>query len=569
MKVISGFVFALLLLFVINCGGGGGGGGAAEGQGGPDSSPTDTAEQALDVPAEDTSTITAQPPAEDIAGADSEEDLSNDTVQTLPSDGGGVIVTQETKVAEPETKTEETPAVVETKTEEGTAEEAKTEEGKTEEKDTQVASEKTEPSIEDAESEQEALELLEDEEIEAILTEIEEDASANANKGKGGFSYVLDSTAGKWYQTPQGSTGKVSKGEYNKQTSRIRELRDRIQDLAKSMKDSNKVEVRAQIRDLLDQIQSIRNTIGYGTDQKGIHTYWANENLYLRVSNVPVAGWYRLRIVAKNYGSLPLPDWYDFFNIEILNERIDKKVGGLFIKASADQYNRGTALVYLDKGDTNLNLLWSNEACKEKEYDANIQISSVTLEKYNGERRMSKLVRRAHQFSELDGRFFFDHNSVRTYWANQTIGFNFPNLEPGKYRVIIDAKNYGTLPLPSGYSEFEVNIEADGTSGIAKIPASSNNWEHGFAVLDLTGGNTDVFLTWMNDKYRENEYDTNIQIHKIRLQRIGDSERSALAAYLLGATGRNKGVVAGGFVFIMMAIAALVLWNRRRTRLQI
>ena len=541
MKYFSGLIFALLLsLIVISCSGGGGGGDT--GAGGPDISPADSAEQAIDVPAEDATVVTAAAPEKDTQGVDQLEDLADDSSTTTPADsviGGGSIEGQK----------------------------------ETDKQDDSAA-------IESISAEQEALDVDEDEEIAAEVDEAEQvaDTSDGQGQGKGkdgekgkgkdtGFSYALDISAGRWFQTPQGKAGNVNPADYNRKADTIKDLRAKIRDLRKSMKDGDKSEVRAEIRDLMKQIQNIRNQIGYGTEQKGIHTYWANENLYLRIHNVPKAGLYRVRVVAKNYGALP--EFYDYFNITVNNDTLGKNVGGIFIKASESSYNRGSSLVYLQKGDTDLNLLWTNDAYKEKEYDANIQISNVSLEQFSGERKMSKLVRRSHQFSEVQGRFFWDRNSVTTYWSDQTIGFNFPDLQPGKYRVIVTAKNYGTLPLPPNYREFEVSVDADGTSGLAKIPASANNWERGFAVLDLTGGNTDIYLTWMNDKYRENEYDANIQIKTIRLQRIGNSERSALAAYLLGATGRNKSIVAGGFAFLMMAIAVLVLWNRRRTRLQI
>jgi hypothetical protein len=307
-----------------------------------------------------------------------------------------------------------------------------------------------------------------------------------------------------------------------------------------------------------------------GTADKAIQTYWANEPLYLRVEKVQQAGWYMLEIDAKNNGELP--NFYKQFNISVFNETTDEGVGGIQINASDEAYKIGSMRVYLAEGDTDLLLKWTNDAYREGKYDANIQISNVSLALEEAEApryQKGKLVRMADEYSSVDGRFFWDNNSVRTYWADQTIGFSFPDLEPGKYRVTIHAKNYGSLPLPDNYDHFRVAVEGDGTSGEARISATEKGWRHGSTVLDLTGGDTEIFLTWLNDSYREDEYDANIQIHKIQLQRVGDSERSALAAYLLGSTAGNTIMIIGALAFLLTTIICITLLNKRRARFQL
>ena len=130
------------------------------------------------------------------------------------------------------------------------------------------------------------------------------------------------------------------------------------------------------------------------------------------------------------------------------------------------------------------------------------------------------------------------------------------------------AKNYGSLPMPDGYDNFTVVVDADGTSGEALVSAAQKSWRKGSVVLDLTGG-TDIFLTWINDQYKEGDYDTNIQYKKIFLKRVGDSERSALAAYLLGTRSGNRVLMTGILVVLVGFIALISVWNRRRAKSQI
>ncbi|MBN1531370.1 MAG: hypothetical protein JXA20_01780 [Spirochaetes bacterium] len=541
MRYIKGLLFAVLFTAaVIGCSGDSGSMMLA--LGGPEASPADSAEQALDVEAGDSSQVTAESSSTETDSAGIQEDLSTDYPTTKQTGTVGTAATETGDSGQEASGSESTGTVQEiTETSES------------------VASGEPSPAETEIQNTEEANDIAAD-------LETKEEAAGGTQSL---MTFTLDTSAGRWFQTPAGSV--VSAAEYESRMAQIAEYQNKILEMEEKVTGNKGKgqtdEDRGVIAQLMEKIQKIRDEIGYGSGQNGIHTYWANENLYLRVRNVPESSWYRLQVVAKNYGKLP--EWYDYFNVNVINDSTGNSVGGLFIRASDDRYRRGSLLVFLEKGDTDLNLVWNNDAYEKDEYDANIQISKVSLRETNSQRAMHKLVRRAHQYSEIQGRFFWDNNSVRTYWADQSIGFNFPNLESGKYRVIITAKNYGDLPLPKGYSNFEVSVDADGTSGVANIKASERNWERGYAVLDLTGGNTNIFLTWLNDSYREGEYDANIQIKNIRLQRIGNSERSALAAYLLGATGRNKGIVAGALIFIMMAIGALVLLNRRRARAQI
>ncbi len=303
---------------------------------------------------------------------------------------------------------------------------------------------------------------------------------------------------------------------------------------------------------------------GQAGESLGIFTNWANEDLYLNISNNRRPGWYQLEVTAKNRGKLP--DFYDNFSLLVKNETTGTEIGGIVVEASDTQYNKGRTLVYLGEGDTKLNLLWTNDAYKSGEYDANINIREVTLQ-YKGARRFNNSLRRnALQYSYLDGRFFWEANSAYTYWANQTMGFVFPNLKAGKYQVRVVAKNRGVLP--PNYSNFNVEIDTNnGISGTMRIPADQNKYRTGTTELDLTGGETTLFLTWTNDSYRENEYDANFQFKRIILKRVGESGRSALAAYLIVKAQSNKTlmIMLGGLVIVL---SGFFIWNRKRVSMR-
>ena len=372
---------------------------------------------------------------------------------------------------------------------------------------------------------------------------------------------TLDSSKGKWYTTPEGTlSGKVlSKADKKR-------IRVAIKIARKAMKAIRKGNKKAGIAQLKLKIKEFRAQIGHGKKVKGIHTYWANQKLYLRVRNNCKAGWYKLKVVAKNYPGKKgenLPDFYTHYNITVKNETTDRIAGGMFIKASDKSYHRARMLVYLDEGDTDLNLLWTNDAWKKGVYDANIQIKKVRLKYKRYIRKRKNLVRRAHQYCFTKGRWFWDRKTARTNWANQHIGFCFKNLKAGKYKVIVKAKNYGKVP--EGYKNFKVMVAGDGVTGNLEIQAKENGYKKGSTVLDLTGGDTMVMMTWTNDKWVPSKgEDANIQIRKIRLKRVGDSDRSALAAYIMNASRGNRMVLIITMLLAVLGLGGIFFWNKMR-----
>lgn len=401
-----------------------------------------------------------------------------------------------------------------------------------------------------------------------------------------GITVTLDTSEGKWFDAPRKEL--FSKEEFKAAQNRIKELRDKIRELRKEYQNLNKElpdqanekakakvaenrakrqeEIKNEIAGYRSEIQQIKNRYGVNRFQDGIWTAWANQTLYVN-ARVEKTGWYRLRIVTKNiYG--PLPDFYSHFNVQVTNETSGKDVGGVLIKAS-DTSNQANGLwVYLERGDNKLKLLWTNDAYKQGEYDANINIRKIALSYHGTQAPRMGMRRNAHQYSYIDGRFFWDANSVRTYWANQCIGFDYSNLKAGRYRVFVEAKNYGVVPRE--YTNFSVRVNTDdGAEATISIPADAQHWQRGEAVLDITGPTT-IYLTWMNDMYKPDRNpveDANIQYRSIRLQRIGESERSRVAAYLLGTRSGNAVMMLGSVGILGVVLAGFYLFNRRRSRL--
>lgn len=304
---------------------------------------------------------------------------------------------------------------------------------------------------------------------------------------------------------------------------------------------------------------------GQAKKSTGIYTYWQSQKLTLRVRNNCDAGWYQLRVKASNIQG-PLPDFYDSFNITVQNEITGRQLGGIFVKASDNAPHQGLLWVYLGAGDTNLDLIWTNDAYEEGVYDANLLIEGVALSSKAKQRYRKSVVRNALNYCEVGGRFFYDTQArtARTYWKDQNIAYCFYDLEPGLYQVEVRARNYGELGLPDGYTAFEVDVAADGVSGTAVIPADEKNFRTGSAVLDIRGGDATVMLTWRNDRYQADVFDANIEYKDVFLKRIGNSQRTGLAAYISEA-GQGGGAVI--LIAILVAILGLGgIYAYRRSR---
>ena len=303
----------------------------------------------------------------------------------------------------------------------------------------------------------------------------------------------------------------------------------------------------------------------YQDDKKGIYTYWARQTLLLKVRGNCEAGWYKLQVKATNTHG-PLPDFYDSFNVSVQDNASGRELGSMLIKAKDNGYDMGQMYVYLPVGDSDLNLLWTNDAYKKDEYDANILIADVMLHKNATQRARKNDERSAVNYCLNNGRWFFDSEAgtARTYWANQTIGYCFYDLEPGTYEIAIEARNYGALGAPANYKNFKVNVAGDGVATEAVIAVNNGkDFKTGTAVLDFRGGDVTVSLTWLNDSYKEGVYDANIEIRGIQVKRTGDSSRTGLSAFLSSA-GQGSGLVISVAVVVALLGLGLLYAYRRR-----
>lgn len=368
---------------------------------------------------------------------------------------------------------------------------------------------------------------------------------------------TLDTSEGKWTATSNKEL--FTAQEMKSAREKIAELQEKI----KSLKEADKKD--PQIALLKAEILAIRAKYGVNRFQTGIHTDWANQPLYLN-AKVSKGGWYNLSITAMNING-KLPSFYTHFNVSVTNESTGKYLGGVQIKASETSNQSAGLLVYLPEGVSKLLINWTNDAYKQGEYDANINFTRIAL-KYKGDKGPKfGATRRAHQYSYVDGRFFWDGKTVRTYWANQTIGFDYSNLKAGKYKVTVKAKNYGVLP--KDYKNFIVRVNSgDGAEATLEIKADEKNFHKGTAVIDITGP-TSIYLTWLNDAYKPDKNpveDANIEYELITMKRIGESERSAAVAYLLGTRPGNMVMTLGSIGLLGIVLGAFYVLNRRRTK---
>jgi hypothetical protein len=544
-----------------------------------------------------------------IAESDGEVEIVDDTGAVATDENA-----EEEQAADEEESSDETVASDETTTEES-AEESEEETAAEEEQvadqeesgeETVVDSELVEDE-EDEVAEEIAADDTEDEEIEDKVNDLLNGLALN------GVNMEIDLSFGRWMKVEQNRLDYYSSSEFETAKAELAELRQKVKDMREDVKAARAVvnNVQVQIKEarqalrqarqakdieniayykdqisllkedrtavlndyymvvnarraVVQDMKNKRDEIGYGRRQKGIYTAWANQDIIFKMDNVEKEGWYVLKVFAKNvYGNLP--ESYKFFNVRVKNDNTGKSVGGMEIPASVDVYQKGQMFVYLTEGENQLSLRWTNDYYVKGQYDANINISKIVLGYSKGEtKRYNNGVRTANQYSAVQGRFFWSDDTVRTYWPNQTISFEYKDLEPGKYRIVVRAKNYGSLGLPDNYNGFVVDVEpSTGEAITLTIPAMVDRFKAARGEFNLEGGDTTIDLTWTNDAYQNGVYDANIEYKTIKLVRIGDYEESKLTAYLLGTQSGNRLLLILAFVTISITAAGISLFHKR------
>ncbi len=122
-------------------------------------------------------------------------------------------------------------------------------------------------------------------------------------------------------------------------------------------------------------------------------------------------------------------------------------------------------------------------------------------------------------------------SGIYTNWANENLKLNVKRGEPGWYRIIIVAKNRGTLP--SNYDRFTFSVNNSGNETVAgiSVKASDNVYHRGSADIKLDNpAGTTLNIVWTNDAYMKDKYDANVNIKKVVLKKIKEPKEKAVNA---------------------------------------
>ncbi len=295
----------------------------------------------------------------------------------------------------------------------------------------------------------------------------------------------------------------------------------------------------------------------------GIHTYWAYQKLLVTINSNCDGSKYRLIVVAKNIHG-PLPDWYHFFNVKVVNESTGESLGTMLIRASDKHYYRGRLDIKLAKGENVLNLLWTNDAWEPNKYDANIQIKRIFVKAIPNKQPKQILTRIGSNFCDSNGRWFIGTNppSAYTYWQGQTVSYCLRTKQAGKYEILIQGGNAKNgLPLMPEYKEFKLLVAANGISNYLTIKAEQGKYLTGTTTLDLPEGDVVLNVTWLNDMYQPPLYDANIEITRVKIKRIGNAD-SPISAFLLQNPNITYNILIPSTVFVI-GILGMIYWFRK------
>ena len=531
---------ALIMAFsLISCGGGGG---SNSGQGGPETTPdsiqvldppaSDAVEQEVTTPDQDTvSSIPDQEIEGSIDGDDPEDALSN-LPEDDSADTGGDVSGAEQENASSSDTAEDT----------GVAEDGSDTGG-----DTGVTENGSETGGDTAASD----------------STDDNGSDTSDEPDQGNLISSLDSSQGRWFEQESGELFSAEKAKVI--NDQINQLRNEIKAIWSDYKNNliTRDEAGEKTTALRDKIADLRGVIGSGGRMLGgIYTNWANENLFLNI-NTAEPGWYKIIIVAK--ARQEIPENYDRFSFNIVDAATGDILSSVSVKASEDLYFSGKALLKLDNPyGQKLNIVWTNDAYKKDEYDVSLNIKNIILKKTREPkvRTVTSGKVNGDEYSYIDGRWFFDKSDAYTYWANQTIGYTFRNLEEGTYEIKIHATNHGNLDLPKSYDNFIVAVDSHYGSTEIAIPAHNKGWKWGEGTLNIPAGDTTLYLTWLNDSWKDGEFDTNIKIKEITIKKI---KPSSLTAYLLKTKPGNRLFVLAAFLAVSGMLFGIYVKNRIKT----
>lgn len=107
------------------------------------------------------------------------------------------------------------------------------------------------------------------------------------------------------------------------------------------------------------------------------YTYWSGQEIGYTFKNLE-EGVYEITIEAMNEGTLPLPKDYREFKLDVES---DYDSASMNIDASDKKWMSGTVTMNFPEGSTTVYLTWTNDSYKEKSYDTNIKIKSISVKK--------------------------------------------------------------------------------------------------------------------------------------------------------------------------------------------
>jgi len=118
---------------------------------------------------------------------------------------------------------------------------------------------------------------------------------------------------------------------------------------------------------------------------------------------------------------------------------------------------------------------------------------------------------------------------IYTNWAKQDLFLNINKGEAGWYRLVVVAKNRGTLPDTYDRFSFNVTNESGDIIGSFKVKASDKVYYRGSIdfKLDKAAG-TKLNIVWTNDYYVKDKYDANVNIKKVVLKKIKEPKAKNL-----------------------------------------
>lgn len=167
--------------------------------------------------------------------------------------------------------------------------------------------------------------------------------------------------------------------------------------------------------------------------------------------------------------------------------------------------------------------------------------------------------------SYIDGNWYFGKNkSIYTFWQNLTVGYKVNFKKAGFYNVMIKVRNYGTLPIPPKYTVFKLKVNTDADEKVIEIEAKKNGASNEKLDLYFGEGVNNVYITWLNDMYKKDVYDANIEIESIKIKR-NPVQKSNLTAMIVRGFKTNKMLVGGILGVLGLSLVGIFVYNKKRS----